>query len=273
MSEIISIMNTIPVMVWSGFVAATAALAGVLVSNSGNNKRLKLQLKHDSQEKNLDRITAMRREVYLKAAEDMTRANSIISDLPNRDLMEGDICSEFHSLFASCAKVQLIAESDTALKVSLLVEYYGMLLVRLMSQLTPLQGAKLKIKIHTESREEERGHSKRLSKEIALFQESARSDANILKALIDSRHGHDINITQLDKIITDVRGEHNELLKAFNQNLMIEAYKISKAQIPALVAFRKDLGMHSDVEMFAAQLEASNNNIQSEVGAALSKIS
>lgn len=260
--ETVSILSSIPAIAWSGFIAATAALAGVILSNSGNNRRLRLQLKHDAGEKNLDRITNMRREVYLQAAEAMTKASSALGSLPNKDLINTDICLDFQPLFCSCAKIQLIADSDTALKVGLLAEHYGTLFMRLTARLAPLQSARLEIKMQTEQCEEARSQSKRLTRELSQFQEAARSDADIFNALFESRAGHDHNAVYYSDKVVVAWGEFNKSLALFNQELMVEMVELSKAQIPVLVAMRKDLGMSTDIEKYARQLDDSNRKVE-----------
>ena len=91
MDALLQFFNGVPAIVWSGLLGASLALGGVLISNSGNNRRLKVQLQHDAIEKNKDRVTNMRREVYLKAVEDMTVASQHLGNLPQRDVLESNL--------------------------------------------------------------------------------------------------------------------------------------------------------------------------------------
>ena len=69
MSNIVDFLTSIPGTVWSGFIGALIALSGVLISNRNNTERLRIQLEHDAAEKQRERITALRRDVYLCAME------------------------------------------------------------------------------------------------------------------------------------------------------------------------------------------------------------
>ena len=55
--------------IWAVILGSGLTLIGVLVSNMSNNKRLEIQLKHDSLEKTKERKSIVRHEVYLLAAE------------------------------------------------------------------------------------------------------------------------------------------------------------------------------------------------------------
>lgn len=67
--EIVNYFKGVPDVIWSGVIGALVALAGVMLSNKGNSKRLNSQLQHDATEKTKERINTLRREVYLQAVE------------------------------------------------------------------------------------------------------------------------------------------------------------------------------------------------------------
>lgn len=141
MEVLLQIFNGVPVIVWSGLFAASFTLGGVLISTSGNNRRLRMQLRHDAAEKSKGRVTNMRRKVYLKAVEDMTAASQHLGSLPQPDIIESDFTLDMQG-FSSCAKIQVIAEPDTALKVGRLGACYGELMLKLIVKEGSLQTAR-----------------------------------------------------------------------------------------------------------------------------------
>ncbi len=66
-------------------------VGGVLISNGSNTKRLKLQLQHDANEKTKERTAALRREVYLRAVEELVKANAHLATLPQLDLSKTNL--------------------------------------------------------------------------------------------------------------------------------------------------------------------------------------
>ncbi len=66
----LGLLPKIPINIWSVVLGSMIAFGGILISNWSNSKRLKLQLNHESELKAIDRKVAMRRDVYLNAAEE-----------------------------------------------------------------------------------------------------------------------------------------------------------------------------------------------------------
>ena len=78
MTDLIYFVQTIPDVIWSGLIASVLTLGGVLISNRSNSSRLKLQLRHDAEQKTTERTASLRRDVYLEAAEQLTKANAYL---------------------------------------------------------------------------------------------------------------------------------------------------------------------------------------------------
>src|SRR4051794_30236818 len=88
MSTIVSLFQSVPDVIWSALIASLLTLSGVLVSNWSNTNRLKLQLQHDAHEKSKERVSTLRRDVYLRVAEELVRANAHLGSLPQLDLVK-----------------------------------------------------------------------------------------------------------------------------------------------------------------------------------------
>lgn len=139
MTALINFIQSIPDVVWSAVIASILTLSGVLISNWSNTNRLKLQLRHDAAQKTTERTAALRRDVYLQAAEELTRANSYLASLPQADLTKTNAAEGLQGFFAAAAKLQLVAEPKTALLVDQIVAEYGELLLRVFAATIPLQ--------------------------------------------------------------------------------------------------------------------------------------
>src|SRR3546814_7020246 len=74
--QFIELLKEVPDVVWSAVIASVITLAGVMLSNWSNTQRLMRQLAHDAHEKEKERSSAMRRDVYLKATEEMAKVGS-----------------------------------------------------------------------------------------------------------------------------------------------------------------------------------------------------
>jgi len=118
MIDLIAFLKSIPDVIWSGLIASMLTLGGVLISNGSNTNRLKLQLQHDANEKTKERTATLRREVYLRAAEELVKANAHLATLPQLDLSKTNLGDGLQGFFSATARLQLIAEPKTALLVS-----------------------------------------------------------------------------------------------------------------------------------------------------------
>jgi hypothetical protein len=130
------LLQSIPNVVWSGLSAALLTLAGVLISNWSNTNRLKIQLNHDAQQKAIERIIGLRREVYLEVMEELTRANTHLASLPQLDFTKVNPADGFQGFLSTAAKLQLVAEPKTALLVNDLVADFGEIIVKSIANST-----------------------------------------------------------------------------------------------------------------------------------------
>lgn len=253
--QLISYLKDIPNVVWSGIVASCITLFGVMLSNGSNTKRLKLQLDHDAREKSKDKINNLRKEVYLKAIEDIEATNIHISTLANRDLTNSNMNAEIQAIGASIAKLKLVAEPETARLAGELSAALGALFLKLLPRLIPLMEAKSEIEINDSAYISSSAEASRIMREMHKFNEEGRQDANIFQTLQKS---HEFFCDQAQQyadaraIAYDVR---NAKMHEFNAMLIPDMKEISKLQLKLTVAIRKDLGIVSDVADLQRQLE------------------
>lgn len=135
------LLATVPDVIWSGIIGAVLALMGVMLVNWSNTTRLKLQLAHDSDEKVRQRKAELRKDVYLTVVEEMVKASSHLGALPQANL-SNDMMMPVQGFFAAAAKLQIVAETETAVLVGDLVSTYGELMFNVMGHAAPVQAAR-----------------------------------------------------------------------------------------------------------------------------------
>lgn len=254
-SEVVQFLQLVPGVIWSAIVASGITLFGVMLSNKSNTSRLILQLEHDAREKSKDKLNNLRREVYLKAIEDIEATNIHISTLANRDLANSNMNVEIQAIGASIAKLKLVAESDTARLAGELSAALGALVLKLLPRLMPLLEAKSDIEINDSAYISSSAEASRIMREMHKFNEEGRQDANIFQTLQKS---HEFFCDQAQQyadaraLAYDVR---NVRMHEFNAMLIPDMKEISKLQLKVTVAIRNDLGIVSDVADLQRQLE------------------
>lgn len=255
MTVFLEIFRSIPDVVWSGIIASVLTLSGVLISNRSNTSRLRIQLQHDSIEKAKERTATLRREVYLHAAEELTKANSHLASLPQADLAKINAAEGLQGFFAAAAKLQLVAEPPTALLVNRLVGSFGELLLRHIERLMPLQNAKLNIAINDELYDKAQVDLDRVLSEMAKFNESAQINDLVFSALQRSFSAYQSRATKYANARQAAWEEFNTLNVKFLRQLLVDMRVIGDQQIPVLVEIRRDLGLTADLEAMRAQME------------------
>jgi len=253
--QIIEFMKTVPDVIWSGIVASGITFLGVMLSNRSNTSRLILQLEHDAREKSKDKINNLRREVYLKAIEDIEATNIHIGTWANRDLANLNMNAETQAIGASIAKLKLVAEPETSRLAGDLSAALGALFLKLLPRLMPLLEARSDIEINDSAYISSSAEASRIMREMHKFNEEGRQDANIFQTLQKS---HEFFCDQAQQY-ADARALAYELREArmheFNAMLLPDMKEISKLQLKVAVAIRTDLGIVSDVADLQRQLE------------------
>ena len=269
MTALFDFLRSIPDVIWSGIIASAITLSGVLISNRSNTNRLRIQLQHDATEKAKERTAILRREVYLRAAEELTKANSHLASLPQSDLAKINAADGLQGFFAAAAKLQLVAEPKTALLVNQLVASYGELLLRLMARLIPLQKARTDISINDDLYSKAQAEVTRVLAEMAKFNEAAQVNNAVFTAL---QRAFDEYQSQAKMHATERSAswaEFNRLNVEFYKQLLTDMRGLGEQQIPVLIEIRRDLGLTAELGPFREQMEAQWNRMAAQFDAML----
>ena len=255
MQEFITLVSSIPASIWGAIGGAIIALCGVFLTHRGNTNRLRIQLAHDSAEKAKERIAGLRKDIYLKTVEELTKANAHLASLPNKDPTKGNLADELQGFFTTAAKLQLVAEPKTALLVNELVSSYGELVLKGMGNAMPLHRIRGDIAIFDDLYNQAYSQVLRVLGEMAKFNETARVDDRVMDALQRSFTNFNSQATKHAEDRKIAWANFNRLNIEYGRLMLIEIRKIGVQQIPVQVEIRRDLGLVSDLDVFQAQME------------------
>ena len=272
MNHPLDLLRSVPDVVWSGVIASVLTLSGVLISNWSNTTRLRIQLQHDADQKTKERTAILRREVYLKAVEELTKANSHLAGLPQSDPTKVNLADGLQGFFGAAAKLQLVAEPKTALLMNQLVASYGELMLRLMGSAMPLHGLRSDISIHDTLYNQAQSQVTRVLGEMAKFNESAQVNDRVFGALQRSLEAFQAQTAKHASDRAQAWDTFNRLNVDFCRQLLTEMRSIGEQQIPALVEIRRDLGLTTDLEAFREQMEAQWHRMSAQLQSLLQKL-
>lgn len=254
MSDLVSLIESIPATIWSGIIGAVIALSGVLLSNRGNTSRLRIQLQHDAAEKAKERTAALRREVYLRTIEELVKANSHLAGIPNLDPTKVNISDGLQGFFSAAARLQLVAEPTTALLVNRLVGEYGELLLELLAQLQPAHTAHSEIQSANHHYTLAQTEVTRILGEIAKLNESGKPDPSTFRALQSSFDLQQGQSTKFAKDRDDAWSRFNSANISFQQALLAKLRDLASRQVPVMIELRRDLGLGGALDGLEKQM-------------------
>jgi hypothetical protein len=272
MCGFLEFFSSVPDVIWSGVIASFLTLSGVLISNYSNTSRLRIQLTHDANEKTKERTAVLRRETYLNAVEELTKANSHLASISQKDPAKENLADGLQGFFCSAAKLQLVAEPKTALLVNQLVAQYGELMLKLLASAMPLHSLKNEIEICNEHYNKSQEQVSRILLEMTKFNESAQKNLDVFEALQRSSNIHQENANKLADEKIGLWQEHNRLTIDFTRELIMQMQLVSTQQIPVLVEIRRDLGLTTELEAFKLQMQEQMEKMNRQLNVILEKL-
>ena len=247
-------LNSIPIDVWLVILGSSIALIGVLISNRNNRKQLEIQLKHDAEIKKIERKASMRREVYLKAAEELVNANRYIGSLAQIDLTKTNIAEGLQGFFTSATKLGLVAEQETGKAVNDLLLAYSGLLFRLLAKVSPINDLRNNIDIINYHYVESQNEIKRILSAMTAQNESASPNAEVFDALNRSFEFQSERAKELADERDECWEKINELTRIFTVLVAKEMKSMALLQIPVMIGIRKELDIDTDLEIYKQQV-------------------
>lgn len=272
LTVIVELLKSIPDVVWSGLIASLITLSGVFLSNLGNTKRLKLQLTHDANEKAKERTANLRREVYLRTVEELVKANSHLSSLPQIDVTKTNLADGLQGFFTAAARLQLVAEPKTSLLVSQLSANYGELVFKLMTDLIPVIKAKKDIEIADDFYAKTQIEITRILAEQRKINEYGNTNPKIFDALQHSFKFENELAAKYSNESNDGWKCFNRLNIIFQKNLLTELSKISLKQIPVMIEIRRDLGLTGDLSEVETHMKQQWSRMESHFEALITAL-
>jgi hypothetical protein len=260
--EITCYLSKVPDVIWAAIIASLLTFGGVWLTNRGNNKRLVAQLNHDAAERSRERQMSLRRDVYLKAAEAIAKAFSIIMGLPQADVQSTTWKADVNSVSESLLKVHVVGTDDTVTAVTRFSCAFSKALLSLTEKRLPLD--QLKARIDSLSNLSINSAQER-DRYIALMKEFN------LKGLTDQRLWETIqgNYEFESKRNKEYSDEHLLLLRQHGILLMEvikdchqKAIEIGNVLVPALCAVRNEMDMPIDAKRYLALMEETRAEIE-----------
>lgn len=113
LAEIAHLLEQIPASFWGVVVGSFFSITGVALTNRASDKRLRAQFEHERELKTKDREMALRKEVFLGAAEAVAAGMNAIGRFANFDIPNDQVTNGYIDKAPAISKVHVIACTDT----------------------------------------------------------------------------------------------------------------------------------------------------------------
>ncbi len=252
---IAQLIQSVPDVIWSGIIASFLTLSGVLISNRSNTTRLNTQLTHDREEKIKERTLSLRREVYLKAAEELVKLNAYLASLPQQDIAKGNLGEGFVGFQTASARLQLVAEPQTTLLAMRLSGTYGELLLELTPRLMVLGEAKSDIQIADDLYTKANNEVQRILSAMTQQNESGKPGQQAFDALQRSFQFSQEQASQFAANRSAGWASFNRGNIAFMRHLFSRLREIAPQQMKLMVEIRRALSLIGDLSKVEEEMQ------------------
>lgn len=247
------------------FSAILGPFIGAIIGYVVAAKTLKKQLSHDSIEKDKERKQITKKEIYLQAVDNLSKAISYLGSIININLQNTNLYDGFKDFFMSVSKISLISTEETIKAITELSTKYQTLILRLMPKLFSLNKIKIDIDIQNNFYNESQKEIKRV---IMLMRENSES------VNISPERFNRLNETyKFERGQSDTfNGNRKDLNKQYLQGQVIfikELIKEMKEVSPLINStfynLRKELEIDTDIKYLNPIFEAQEKTINSEL--------
>lgn len=259
MNVLTNLLTQIPATFWGIIIGASFTLATTLISlistNRANDRRLEAQLAQNRDLKNREREMALRKDIYLAAAEATSAGLIAVSRFANLDVPDEQLTEGYLAKAPSIIKVYIVAREET---VRAVVNFSGELnaaFLRLFAKRLPLvlqkqQIAFLRGQIDTFTKEQLRM--------VELMKQYNMDGINDPQRWGTFQHIYDFERGRNEQTTQEADTLNASLIPrqlSFLEEVCDETITLGRLLTPALLSIRKELELPLDETEFQRILE------------------
>lgn len=214
-----------------------------------------MQLVHDSAEKSKERITSIRREIYLRATDEAHLVMRYFVRLPHIDLAETNPSDELQGFQSTLSKLKLVTGPANLSLVTSLDAECTSLFVKLLLRVQPVQDLRTEVSGLDAEIDFFDDQSTKTFAEKENLNQHALPDGQRLAALMK------LHVSQLAKVaeLTQLRNAKQEELdariKSYSKAIYSELASFGRLMGQISIEMRGELGLTTDAVAYAAEME------------------
>ena len=271
LAKFLQMFDAIPASFWGVVVGSFFSIGGVALTNRASDRRLRAQFEHERKLKTKDREMALRKEVYLAAAEAIAAGLNAIGRFANLDLSIDQITAPYVEKAPAISKIHVIAQTETVTALSNFTGPLGSLFLTLFGQRYHLQRDRNTITTIDNQIAEFGKERDRILELIKQHNIEGVIDDRRWKVLQDNfdfeQNRIHAGIARRDELATALYPRHLE----FMRQCATHTARLSQSLIPVLSAVRAELELPLDELAYRQVADAALANQQAAIDAFIQK--
>ena len=219
------------------------------------------EIKSDNQLKiaSIEREKQLKKEVYMEAAEALTKALNMIANFPNLNESEESLTAEFSLEVGKIAKVQIVGTGKTVQAVTTLMNSIGEATLALMLARQPLVQRAAAIDIRKRFRDKSQSEVDRYLSIMKSLNLQGNSDQGLWDTINRSIEFENGSINKYNDEIDSLIGVQNKEQAEYSSKCMNTFFEISTLLPNVVLAVREELDLKIDpneyVEIYTNSLK------------------
>lgn len=271
-SELLFMLKAIPASFWGVVVGSFFSIGGVALTNRASDRRLHAQFEHERGLKTKDREMALRKEVYLDAAEAVSAGMNAIGRFVNLDLPNDQVTHAYVEKAPAIAKAHIIAQSNSVQALAKFTDQLNVLFLSLFSQRYELKKEKNKITLLDTQITEFGKERDRILEMIKQYNIEGKNDErrwNVLQGNFEFEQNRiNDNIANRNELSSRLYTKQLE----FMRECAAHTARLGQLLIPVLSAARAELELPFDEDVYRLIAETAHANQQEAINAFVQKV-
>ncbi|VAW98836.1 hypothetical protein MNBD_GAMMA23-791 [hydrothermal vent metagenome] len=226
MDNLIGWLISIPNVVYAAVIASLLTLGGVFFTNRSAHKRLITQLSLEAGERKKEREIELRKEVYLKAAEEMSHAQQFLGALSNGNISDMDMSSKLEGFFSATSKMHIVGTDETLKAIIRVTTKFSESILRLITLLAPLDDLKIDIDILNQSFKDGSAKREYFLNKMTEFNLQCNQDAELWGKLQENFDVINVDLLKKSKKQEEKWSQHNQYQRNFAIECIERIYRI-----------------------------------------------
>lgn len=257
LGQIVDLLEKVPATFWGVICGSFFSILAVALTNRASTDRLEIQFTHERRLKTKERELALKKEIFLEAAEAVSLALSAITNISDLNMPNEKVMEEYRKKAPALAKIQLVGSTKT---VEAVLEFTGdwsaktlsLFAVRHKLMMERNAIVALDSQILLFSKEADRYLELQKQYNLSLTKDPAKW--NVLQSGFDfeQKRSVDGNRTR-QELAVQLGAKHLQLIGACSQAVV----EISPLIVPLLLAAREELELPLNENVYKESVEKS----------------